>query len=133
MDMFALQPVQPAASMLYIQNLELAPVGWRHCVEKLAEGFSEIIGEHTYCLNCGETLSGVQGHDASCVTMLARRILTNEPFLHNCYKAASANADNGTAGAGSLATVDKPTLLPRAAFNVKAASYVEVPVFLPTA
>lgn len=133
MDMFALQPIQPAASMFYIQNLELAPVGWRHCVEKLAEGFSEIIGGHIYCLNCGETLSGVQGHDASCVTMLARRILTNEPFLHNCHKAESADADSGTAGAGGSAAVDEPTPLSQAAFNVKLTSCFEIPVFLPKA
>lgn len=132
MDMFALQPIQPAASIFYIQNLELAPVGWRHCVQKLAEGFSEIIGEHTYCLNCGEPLSGVQGHDASCVTMLARRILTNEPFLQNCYKITSA-ADNGTAAAGSHAAVNKPTPMPQTGLNVKPASYLEIPVFLPNA
>lgn len=82
MDMFALQPIRSEPALVAIKTLELAPEGWRACVERIAEGFAERIGEHAYCLTCGNVVCGVQGHDATCLTMVARRILANEPFLH---------------------------------------------------
>lgn len=131
MDMFALQPIQPAASLFQIQNLELAPTGWRHCVEKIAEGFAEMIGDHAYCVNCGGALTGVQGHDASCVTMLARRILTNEPLLHACHKPASINPNIDTTHVSGAAGVDMPLPIRRSAPNLNSAPHVEIPTFLP--
>jgi hypothetical protein len=82
MDMFALPPVQPDPAIVPIKTLELAPEGWRACVQRVAEGYAEVIGEHAYCLNCGKAVHGAQGHDVSCLTMVARRILVNEPYLH---------------------------------------------------
>lgn len=82
MDMFALQPVSPDPTMVPIKTLELAPEGWRLCVQRIAEGFARVAGDHRYCLDCGNILHGVQGHDATCMTMVARRILANEPLLH---------------------------------------------------
>lgn len=82
MDMFALTPVQPDPAIVPIKTLELAPEGWRACVERVAEGFAEVIGDHAYCLNCGNTVHGAQSHNATCLTMVARRILVNEPYLH---------------------------------------------------
>jgi hypothetical protein len=82
MDMFALQPIQPDPAMLPIMRLELAPEGWRTCVQRVAAGFAQVIGEHRHCLDCGNVVYGAQGHDATCVTMMARRILANEPLLH---------------------------------------------------
>ncbi len=74
--------VQAAISELRAQHLELAPEGWRECVEKIAEGYAEVVGGHVYCLNCDCVLQGAQGHDIHCVTMVARRMLANEPLLH---------------------------------------------------
>jgi hypothetical protein len=85
---FEYRPVRRSAPMVHIRHLELAPEGWRLCVGKIAEGFAEIIGEHAYCLNCGGVLDGKQGHDVTCLTMVARRILANEPLLHAKRKAA---------------------------------------------
>jgi hypothetical protein len=87
---FAYRPVRRSAPMFHIQHLELAPEGWRLCVETIAEGLAEVIGEHAYCLNCGGVLEGAQGHDVTCLTMVARRILANEPLLHAQHKAAGA-------------------------------------------
>lgn len=72
---------RPVASHSSVQHLELAPGGWRQCVEKIAEGYGELIGEHVYCLNCGGVLEGAQGHDIYCVTMIARRLLANAALL----------------------------------------------------
>lgn len=82
MDMFSLHPVSPDPAMVPIKTLELAPEGWRLCVQRVAEGFAKVVGEDRYCLDCGNILHGAQGHDATCVTMVARRILANEPLLH---------------------------------------------------
>lgn len=87
---FAYRPARRSAPMIHIHHLELAPEGWRLCVEKVAEGFAEVIGEHAYCLNCGGMLDGKQGHDVTCLTMVARRILANEPLLHAQRTAAQA-------------------------------------------
>jgi len=73
---------QSVISELSAQHLELAPEGWRQCVEKIAEGYAEVVGGHVYCLNCDGVLQGAQGHDVHCVTMVARRMLANEPLLH---------------------------------------------------
>jgi len=74
--------VQSVISELSAQHLELAPEGWRQCVEKIAEGYAEVVGGHVYCLNCDGVLQGAQGHDVHCVTMVARRMLANEPLIH---------------------------------------------------
>lgn len=88
----AYRPVPSSAPMFHIQELELAPEGWRLCVEKIAEGFAEVIGEHAYCLNCGGVLEGNQGHDVTCLTMVARRILANEPLLRARHAALQTQA-----------------------------------------
>jgi hypothetical protein len=85
----AYRTTQTSAALFHIQHLDLAPEGWRPCVEKIAEGFSEIVGEHTYCLNCGDVIEGMQGHRVDCVTMVARRILANEPLLHARLRGAA--------------------------------------------
>lgn len=74
--------VQSVISELSAQHLELAPEGWRQCVEKIAEGYAEVVGGHVYCSNCDGVLQGAQGHDVQCVTMVARRMLANEPLIH---------------------------------------------------
>jgi len=74
--------VQSVFTELSAQHLELAPEGWRQCVEKIAEGYAEVVGGHLYCLNCDGVLQGAQGHDVHCVTMVARRMLANEPLIH---------------------------------------------------
>lgn len=82
MDMNALRPVREGEPPLPTCSLELAPSGWRHCVEILAEGYAEIVDAQACCLNCGGMLDGAQGHEINCVTMVARRMLANEPLLH---------------------------------------------------
>jgi hypothetical protein len=74
--------VQSVISELSAQHLEVAPEGWRQCVEKIAEGYAEVVGGHVYCLNCDGVLQGAQGHDVHCVTMVARRMLANEPLIY---------------------------------------------------
>lgn len=81
MTAVAYPSVQAAISEFQAQHLELAPEGWRECVEKIAEGYAEVVGGHVYCLNCDGVLQGAQGHDVHCVTMVARRMLANEPLL----------------------------------------------------
>lgn len=83
MDMNALRVARPSESPLPTRSLELAPSGWRHCVEILAEGYAEIVNTQARCLNCGGMLDGAQGHEINCVTMVARRMLANEPLLHD--------------------------------------------------
>ncbi|MEJ7807689.1 MAG: hypothetical protein WKG03_17420 [Telluria sp.] len=83
----AYRPIRRSDPVSHVKLLELAPEGWRICVKKVAEGFAEIIGEHAYCLNCGCVVEGKQGHDVMCLTMVARRILANEPLLHAQHKA----------------------------------------------
>lgn len=82
MNTVASRAVQSVISELSAQHLELAPEGWRQCVEKIAEGYAEVVGGHIYCLNCDGVLHGAQGHDVHCVTMVARRMLANEPLIH---------------------------------------------------
>lgn len=82
MNMNALRSARPDEPPLPTRSLELAPSGWRHCVEILAEGYVEIVHAQARCLNCGGMLDGAQGHEINCVTMVARRMLANEPLLH---------------------------------------------------
>lgn len=82
MDMNALRPARAGEPPLPTRGLELAPSGWRQCVEILAEGYAEIVDAQARCLNCGGMLDGAQGHEINCVTMVARRMLANEPLLH---------------------------------------------------
>lgn len=82
MTTVASRSVQAVVFELRAQHLDLAPEGWRECVEKIAEGYAEVVGGNVYCLNCDGVLQGSQGHDIHCVTMVARRILSNEPLLH---------------------------------------------------
>jgi hypothetical protein len=89
--------VQSVISELSAQRLELAPEGWRQCVEKLAEGYAEVVGGHVYCLNCDGVLHGAQGHEVHCVTMVARRMLANEPLIH-AYLSVDPMECNGQPG-----------------------------------
>lgn len=82
MSLVASRSVQSVISELSAQHLQLAPEGWRECVEKIAEGYAEVVGGRLYCLNCDGVLQGAQGHEVNCVTMVARRLLANEPLLH---------------------------------------------------
>jgi len=83
MNTMASQSIQSVIAELRAQHLELAPEGWRQCVEKVAEGYAEVVGGHIYCLNCDGVLQGAQGHDIHCATMVARRILANESVLRS--------------------------------------------------
>lgn len=82
MDIFNRRALREDAVLSDISHLELAPQGWRRCVEKVGEGFFYQDLGNNYCALCGRALNGVQGHDAACLTMVARRILANEPLLH---------------------------------------------------
>ncbi|WP_440964031.1 hypothetical protein ACL58G_29465 [Massilia sp. GER05] len=90
MDMLAYRSVAAAAAVFHMRYLELAPEGWRTCVERVAHGLCDQDGEKAFCLLCGGELQGVAGHDISCLTMVARRILANEPLLLERYKAQMA-------------------------------------------
>ena len=89
MNITAHRPGQTPATSFPIQNLILAPEGWRPCVEMIADGFCELIGQHLYCQICGGMILGMQGHRFDCVTMVARRILVNEPLLHAQLRATT--------------------------------------------
>lgn len=78
MNTMASQLIHLVIGELRAQHLELAPEGWRQCVEKVAEGYAEVVAGHTYCLNCDGVLQEAQGHNIHCATMVARRILANE-------------------------------------------------------
>lgn len=81
----------PAATALFdMRHLELAPEGWRACVARVAQGIVEQGKEKTYCVLCGCEIQGVIGHHTSCLTMVARRILANEPLLVEQYKSQFA-------------------------------------------
>ena len=90
MDMLAYRSIEAAAAVFQMRHLELAPEGWRTCVERVAQGLCDQDGEKAFCLLCGGELQGVAGHDISCLTMVARRILANEPLLLERYKAQMA-------------------------------------------
>jgi hypothetical protein len=103
MDTSTYRPLRMAAALFHITSLELAPKGWRRCVEHVAAGVSRKDDDKDLCLLCGKQLDGVQGHDAGCLTMIARRILANEPLLHAQRLATQADVDidttRGDAGA----------------------------------
>jgi hypothetical protein len=76
MDMLAYRSIAVAAAVFHMRHLELAP--------------EDLDGEKAYCLLCGGELQGAAGHHISCITMMARRILANEPLLLEQYKAQMA-------------------------------------------
>lgn len=84
--MLAYRSIAAAAARFHMRQLELAPEGWRLCVERVAKGLSDSEGEKAFCLLCGGELQGTAGHDIGCLTMVARRILANEPLLLEQYK-----------------------------------------------
>jgi hypothetical protein len=86
MDMLAYRSIAAAAALFHMRHLELAPEGWRTCVERVARGLVDTGGEKVFCLLCGGELQGIAGHDVGCLTMVARRILANEPLLLERYK-----------------------------------------------
>jgi len=90
MDMLAYRSIAAAAAVFHMRHLELAPEGWRIRVERVAQGLCDQDGEKAFCLLCGGELQGMAGHDINCLTMVARRILSNEPLLLERYKAQMA-------------------------------------------
>jgi hypothetical protein len=88
--MLSYRSIAAAAAVFHMRYLELAPEGWRACVERVAQGLADTEGEKAFCLLCGEELQGIAGHDVGCLTMVARRILANEPLLLEQYKAQVA-------------------------------------------
>jgi hypothetical protein len=90
MDMLAYRSIAATAALFHMRHLELAPEGWRACVERVAQGLADTGGEKAFCLLCGGELQGIAGHDVGCLTMVARRILANEPLLLEQYKAQVA-------------------------------------------
>jgi hypothetical protein len=90
MDMLAYRAIAAAAAVFHMRHLELAPSGWRACVERIANGLTDRDGEKAFCLLCGGEVQGAAGHDISCLTMVARRILANEPILIEQYNAQVA-------------------------------------------
>jgi hypothetical protein len=79
-----------AAALFQMRHLELAPEGWRACVDRVAQGIVNQGKEKTYCVLCGSEIQGIVGHHTSCLTMIARRILANEPLLVERYKSQLA-------------------------------------------
>jgi len=136
METIGSHSVQHAASQFGMQHLELAPGGWRQCVEKIAEGYAEVVGEHVYCLNCGGVLQGAQGHDIDCVTMFARRMLANEALIHACSALEEHAAALGIEYTRPAAKAARQTYhlynRPRVRARRKEDSYV-VPTFLNSA
>jgi hypothetical protein len=113
MDISAYRPLRVAAALFHIKSLELAPEGWRRCVEHVAEGFSHKECAKEFCILCGRELDGAQGHDVMCLTMVARRILANEPLLHAQRKGESPSIDIDAAKAAieqALAAPQRPPI-----------------------
>jgi hypothetical protein len=73
--------ISAAAALFQMRHLELAPEGWRICVDRVAQGIFDKGKEKTYCILCGGEVQGPVGHQPSCLTMVARRVLANEPLL----------------------------------------------------
>lgn len=82
--------VSAAAALFQMRHLELAPEGWRVCVNRVAQGIFDTGKEKTYCVLCGGEIEGSVGHQPGCLTMVARRVLANEPLLVERYKAQVA-------------------------------------------
>lgn len=78
-------PFTGTAPVYHFNKLQLAPIGWREMVEKMAVGHVDLIGEHSYCQECGSIIQGEGresvGHHIDCTTMRARRMLGNYPLL----------------------------------------------------
>jgi hypothetical protein len=82
--------IPAAAALFQMRHLELAPEGWRTCVDRVAQGIFDKGREKTYCVLCGGEIEGPVGHQPDCLTMMARRILANEPLLVERYKSKLA-------------------------------------------
>jgi hypothetical protein len=82
--------ISAAAALFHMRHLELAPEGWRICVDRVAQGIFDKGKEKTYCVLCGGEIQGLVGHQPGCLTMVARRILANEPLLVERYKSQLA-------------------------------------------
>ena len=66
MDMLAYRSIAAAAALFHMRHLELAPEGWRTCVERVAQGLCDQDGEKAFCLLCGgELCSGLICPDTS--------------------------------------------------------------------
>lgn len=122
MDISAYRPLRVAAALFHIKSLELAPEGWRRCVEHVAEGFSHKECDKDLCILCGRELDGAQGHDVTCLTMVARRILANERLLHAQRNGESPGIDIDAAKAAieqALAAPQRrPVAQPRQAYEI---------------
>jgi hypothetical protein len=69
------------------RHMEVAPEGWRACVEAVAKGYTFHEGVIAFCGFCGNELLAAghgedghgdgsgEGHDIDCLTMRARRML----------------------------------------------------------
>lgn len=79
-----------ASALFQMRHLELAPEGWRVCVDRIAQGIFDQGTEKTYCVLCGGEIQGPTGHQPGCLTMVARRILANEPLLVERFKSQVA-------------------------------------------
>lgn len=90
MSLSEYRSVPAAAAMFQMRHLELAPEGWRICVDRVAQGIFDKDEEKTYCVLCGGEVQGSAGHQLGCLTMVARRILANEPLLVERYKSQLA-------------------------------------------
>jgi hypothetical protein len=82
--------ISAAAALCHMRHLELAPEGWRACVDRVAQGIVDQGKEKSYCVLCKSEIQGILGHHTSCLTMIARRIIANEPLLVERYKAQLA-------------------------------------------
>lgn len=82
--------ISAAAALFQMRHLELAPEGWRICIDRVAQGIIDKSKEKTYCVLCGAEIRGSAGHQPGCLTMVARRILANEPLLVERHKAQLA-------------------------------------------
>lgn len=78
---YAYRHIRRSDPVFHVRRVELAPEGWRTIVEAMATGYGEVIGEHAYCQNCGAVIRGAEGHLATCLTMVARRMLFTEKML----------------------------------------------------
>jgi hypothetical protein len=106
MDISSYRKLRTATTDIHISSLEIAPQGWRHCVDYIAEGISHWNHDRDFCVLCEMPLDGAQGHDATCLTMVARRILANEPLLRtHCEMAVPDEGPNDVSGARNSQSV----------------------------
>lgn len=82
--------ISAAVALFQMRHLELAPEGWRICVDRIAQGIFNKGEGKTYCVLCGGEIQGLVGHQPGCLTMVARRVLSNEPLLVERYKSQLA-------------------------------------------